>query len=70
MEAIITLEKTYYVHLKEKGEVCNRLGRGTRVCLVKKNGEWVKITWRNGKKRGWVHNLLESTAINENEPHS
>jgi hypothetical protein len=60
MGEMITLDKTYYVHLKERGEICNRLGRGTRVCPVKKNGEWSKITWRNGKKKGWIHDLLQS----------
>ncbi len=67
MEKVITLQKTHTVHLKAGGEICNRLGRGTRVCPVKRNGEWLKITWRNGKKRGWVHSLLESSNINETE---
>jgi hypothetical protein len=67
MEKVITLQKTHTVYLKAGGEICNRLGRGTRVCPVKRNGEWLKITWRNGKKRGWIHNLLESSNINEKE---
>jgi len=57
MEKVITLEKSCYVYLKEGGEICNRLGRGTRVYPIKKNGEWIKITWRNGKKKGWIRNL-------------
>jgi len=65
MEKVITLGKTHIVYLKEGGEVCNRLGRGARVCPIKRNGEWVKITWRNGKKKGWVHSLLESGNIEE-----
>jgi hypothetical protein len=36
MEKVITLEKSYYVYLKEGGEICNRLGRGTRVYPIKK----------------------------------
>lgn len=62
MGKVITLEKTYYVYLKQGGEVCNRLGRRTKVLPVKRNGEWVKITWRNGKKKGWIHNLFESNV--------
>ncbi len=54
MEKVITLEKSCYVHLKAGGEICNRLAQGTRVWLIKSNGEWVKITWRNGKKKGWI----------------
>jgi len=60
MEKIITLEKSCYVYLREGGEICNRLARGTRVWPKKRNGDWVKITWRNGKKKGWIHLLLES----------
>ena len=67
MGKVITLEKTHTVYLKQGGEVCNRLGRGTRVLPVKRNGEWVKVTWRNGKKKGWIHNLLESSDIVEGE---
>ncbi len=62
MEKVITLEKTHYVHLKEAGEVCNRLNRGTKVHALKRKGEWVRITWRNGKKKGWIHipvNILD-----------
>jgi hypothetical protein len=69
MDKVVTLAKTHIVYLKVGGEVCNRLGRGTRVCPIKRNGSWVKITWRNGKKRGWIHNLLESSNINETELH-
>lgn len=70
METVITLEKTHTVHLKEGGEICNRLGRGTRVCPIKRKGEWVKVTWRKGKKKGWIHNLLESGDIIEDEKFS
>jgi hypothetical protein len=63
MEKVITLEKSCYVYLKEGGEICNRLGRGTRVWLIKRNGEWAKVRWRNGKKKGWIHNLPESDEI-------
>ena len=59
MEKVITLEKSHTVFLKEGGEVCNRLNRGTKVWPVKRNGEWIKITWRHGKKKGWIHCLQE-----------
>lgn len=67
MGKIITLEKTHTVHLKEGGEICNRLGRGTRVCPVKRNGEWIKVTWRKGKKKGWIQNLFELGDIVEGD---
>ncbi|CAI2718377.1 hypothetical protein [Nitrospina watsonii] len=54
MESSIVLEKACTVHLKEKGEVCNRLNRGTRVQILQTHGDWMKITWRNGKKKGWI----------------
>ena len=69
MEKVVTLAKTYTVYLKAGGEVCNRLGSGTRVCPVKRSGEWVKISWKKGKKRGWIHNLLDSSNINWDELH-
>ncbi len=50
----IVLEKSCYVYLKEKGEICNRLNKGTKVHILKNNGEWIKITWRGGKKKGWI----------------
>jgi hypothetical protein len=54
MEDKIILEKTYYVHLKENGEVCNRLPAGTQVHSIKRKGDWLRITWRSGKKKGWI----------------
>ncbi len=51
------LKKSSTVHLKPEGEVCNRLKQGTQVLLVQKKDEWGKITWRSGKKKGWI--LLE-----------
>ena len=59
MAKIITLEKSHMVFLKVGGEVCNRLSRGTRVWPIQRNGDWIKITWRNGKKRGWIHGIQE-----------
>ncbi|UCD12553.1 MAG: hypothetical protein JSU88_05615 [Nitrospinaceae bacterium] len=55
MKENLILERTHRVHLKPGGEICNRLSRGTRVVAVQKNGEWVKVNWRNGKKKGWIH---------------
>lgn len=54
MEDKIILEKTFYVHLKENGEVCNRLPAGTHVHPIKRKNDWLKITWRSGKKKGWI----------------
>ena len=48
------LEKGCSVYLKVNGEMCNRLNRGTRIQVVQRKGEWAKITWRSGKKRGWI----------------
>lgn len=56
MEEWLVLDRSHTVYLKEKGEVCNRLNRGTRVRCLKRNGDWIKITWRNGKKKGWILN--------------
>ena len=54
VENILVLEKAVYVHLKARGEVCNRLNKGVRVLIVKYHGDWARITWRNGKKKGWI----------------
>ncbi len=54
MEKVITLEKSCIVYLKQGGEVCNRLKSGTRVTPVQRSKGWMKITWRNGKKKGWI----------------
>jgi len=50
----IILQKSHTVHLKPDGEICNRLKAGTKVYLCQIKGEWKKIKWRNGKKKGWV----------------
>ncbi len=50
----IFLQKSYTVHLKPNGEICNRLKAGTKIYLGPIKDEWTKITWRNGKKKGWV----------------
>ena len=51
----LLLNKTHTVHLKPEGEICNRLKQGTRVKALKRKGGWVQITWRSGKKKGWIH---------------
>ena len=48
------LQKTRAVHLKPGGEICNRLKAGTKIYLRQAKGEWTNISWRNGKKKGWV----------------
>ena len=48
------LDKTTTVHLTAHGEMCNRLARRTRIILGKRKGDWIKITWRKGKKKGWI----------------
>lgn len=50
----MTLPKTHHVYLHKNGEICNRLKMGTRVTPVKREGDWLKITWRNGRKKGWI----------------
>ena len=50
----IFLQKSHTVHLKPDGEICNRLKAGTKIYLCNIKGEWTKISWRNGKKKGWV----------------
>lgn len=54
MTESLELDKTYAVHLAPGGEMCNRLARGTRVWSVQRKGDWLKITWRKGKKKGWI----------------
>jgi hypothetical protein len=53
MESLV-LDKSHTVHLKADGEICNRLARGTRVVQVARSGDWIRITWRKGKKKGWI----------------
>jgi len=58
----LLLNKTHTIYLKPDGEICNRLKQGTRVKTIKIKGDWVHITWRSGKKKGWIHNLC-ATAM-------
>ncbi len=51
MAETLELDKTTTVHLTAKGEMCNRLARGTRIVPVGRKGDWIKITWRKGKKK-------------------
>ena len=50
----IILQKSNTIHLKPDGEICNRLKAGTKIDLLQIKGEWTKIKWRNGKKKGWI----------------
>tara|TARA_Y100000815_G_scaffold32133_1_gene26810 strand:+ start:110 stop:280 length:171 start_codon:yes stop_codon:yes gene_type:complete len=54
MDDFIFLKKSHTVHLKPDGEICNRLKAGTKIYLRQIKGEWTNISWRNGKKKGWV----------------
>lgn len=54
MADTLELEKSTLVHLRAEGEICNRLARGTRVMPIGRQGDWVQITWRKGKKKGWI----------------
>ncbi len=54
MQDQFTLEKNFQIHLKINGEVCNRLNRGTKVKVLQCKGNWYKVSWRNGKKKGWI----------------
>ena len=51
MAEYLELDKTTTAHLTAQGEMCNRLARGTRIITVKRKEDWVKITWRRGKKK-------------------
>jgi len=55
MDTHRVLENSCFVYLKEEGEICNRLRRGIRVQLIRQKGDWFQVTWRNGKKKGWIH---------------
>ena len=52
MTQVISLNKSFTVHLKPNGEICNRLKLGVKVLFIKKKGDWVFINWRSGKKEG------------------
>ncbi len=54
MEDRLILEKSFQIHLKINGEICNRLNRGTKVRVLQSKGNWYKVSWRNGKKKGWI----------------
>ena len=53
-EDLFIFQTAKCVYLKPKGEVCNRLPAGTRAKILQRNDHWIKITWRNGKKKGWI----------------
>ena len=57
-EGFLTFQTLQYIYFKPKGEVCNYLPAGTRVKILQYRDEWINITWRGGKKKGWV--LLKS----------
>jgi len=63
MAETLELDKTTTVHLTANGEMCNRLARGTRIILIRRKGDWVKITWRKGKKKGWIFSPNPSIKI-------
>jgi len=54
LNSFIFLHKSHNVYLKPEGEICNRLKAGAKVYLHQTKGNWTKISWRNGKKSGWV----------------
>lgn len=54
MAGQIVLQSSCYVYNKANGEICNRLKKGFKVNPVAKKGDWLKITWRGGKKKGWI----------------
>jgi hypothetical protein len=62
MDDFIFLQKSHTVHLKPGGETCNRLNAGTKIYLRQIKGEWTNISWRNGKKVGWVKLLLNKSS--------
>ena len=54
MAGPIVLQSSRYVYNKANGEICNRLKKGFKVNPVAQKGDWLKITWRGGKKKGWI----------------
>ena len=59
MADYMELDKSTTVHLTVKGEMCNRLARGTRIVPVSRKGDWIKISWRKGKKKaGFFFRIL------------
>jgi len=54
MASQIVLQSSRYVYNKANGEICNRLKKGFKVNPVAQKGDWLKITWRGGKKKGWI----------------
>ena len=58
MAIAVFLKKSHTVHLKPKGEICNRLQAGTKVQIIKKKGDWALIHWRSKKKKGWIFLFL------------
>ena len=55
----LELEKATPVHLTANGEMCNHLACGTRIIPVRRKGNWVKISWRKGKKKaGYFFRIL------------
>ena len=54
MTQVVSLNKSFTVHLKPNGEICNRLKLGAKVVCIMKKGDWVFINWRSGKKKGWI----------------
>jgi hypothetical protein len=59
----LILDKLHTVHLKPEGEICNRLKQGTRVKIDKRKGDWTYITWRSGKKKGWINYPSSITSL-------
>lgn len=57
MDNFLHLKRTRHVHIKPEGEVCNRLKAGAKIYLQQTKGKWTSISWRNGKKRGWIKAL-------------
>ena len=52
----VFLEKSFTVHLKPDGEICNRLKAGTKVYLCQIKGEWTKRTSTIGRNVSIITN--------------
>lgn len=63
LETYLIIKKSHNVCLKPKGEICNRLKAGTKVYPIQTKGQWTQITWRNGKKKGWIQFPQDYTQI-------
>ena len=54
LKDMLILVRNQKIFLNPKGEICNRLPAGTKVRIVQRKEGWMKVSWRNEKKQGWI----------------